>query len=248
MKGAACSALIALSWTSIAFGQVGTAWLTWQASVDGGDTWTSGQVSAAPGTRVKVRGLVDWSADAGYSLSACSFDAVLRGLSGSGGADQILDSRRPPPLEFVGQTLEASRFGDLIKIDDSRDTQPPGLGTLAIRSSQPAEDFGQPHTNARPLSVFECTLALDSSLGMREFSSLWWTTPTGQQRILLWRSPHAQDLQNTPEAIMVRLRINVVPAPAGMWVVGASAMLLARFRLPISRTCPASRSSPSARA
>lgn len=235
MNDAACSALIALSWTSMAFGQVGTAWLTWQASVDGGTTWASGQVDAVPGTQVKVRGLVDWSADAGYSLSACSFDAVVRGSLGAGGADQILDPRRPFPLDFVNQTLEATRFGDLIKVDDSRDTQPPGLGTLAIRSSQPAEDLGQPHTNARPVSVLDCTLALDSSLGMREFSSLWWTTPTGQQRILLWRSPHAQDLQNTPEAIMRPLQINVVPSPPGMLALGAGAVFLTRFRLPISR-------------
>ena len=110
--------------------------------------------------------------DAGYAFAGARFDAVV--AAGSGGlADSASGFLRPFPLaHIVPQAIVASRFGAVLKLDDSRDTLPPGDGTRGVSPSQGKEIMGDPRffTTANPISVFEFTLELDGSTGTRSLS------------------------------------------------------------------------------
>ncbi|MDX2147463.1 MAG: hypothetical protein SFZ23_08055 [Planctomycetota bacterium] len=216
---------------SPALAQIGTASLTWQASLDGGETWSSNEIQTLTGTSIRVRALASWSPDAGYSFASSRFDAFVRGLFGAGSQDTVTEWSIPAPLLTV-QTVVSARFGDTIKIDDARDSNPPGRGNYSLSPLQQFEQSGVPHTRANPVAVFQYTLNLDQSAGVREVSSAWFRPPVGAVvPIRLWRGPAGADLQNVPATTLVPLRINVVvPAPAPTIVVATGMACMLRRR------------------
>ncbi|MDX2147462.1 MAG: hypothetical protein SFZ23_08050 [Planctomycetota bacterium] len=219
----------------VALSQIGTASLTWQASLDGGTTWTSNEVQTLIGTSVRIRAVASWSQDAGYSFDLSQFDGTVRGFAGAGRTDAATNFRVPSPLTAGisgGDTYVAQRFADILKIDEVRDTVAPGLGQRSIAPAQLYESAGLPHTTANPLSIFEYTLQLDGSAGTREVSSVWLLPPIGNPvRIRTWRGPSFMDGNNSPETSVVPLRINVVvPAPASAACLMIVASGLARRR------------------
>ncbi|MDX2148709.1 MAG: hypothetical protein SFZ23_14445 [Planctomycetota bacterium] len=201
---------IALS-PSVALAQVGTATFTWQASTDGGQTWQSNLIEVDQVVRdLRVRGWFDWSPDAGVALFNTTFDCTISSMSNG---DIATDpSRRAPFTSFHQQSLVATRFGNVIKVDDERDTAPPGVGTRGVTNNQLWRDAGLPYTEDRPLSLLSFTFRLSGDLGDRTIDSSFGLAPTTDYRPRLFTS-RSSSASNQPLTTTVPLTIRVVPAP-----------------------------------
>jgi hypothetical protein len=151
--------------TGLAGAQPYSAWLRMEVSTDEGATWRDGVVDVEPGARtVRVRVRADWTPEGGYALSAARFDVFVRDAADG---DVARDFDRPAPFDSFPEMIVATRFGTTIKVDDSRDTQGPGLGTRAIFCFQGSEDGNPDFDPSRPVTVFSYELALDGTLGER---------------------------------------------------------------------------------
>lgn len=216
--------LMPLLLPSLAFAQLGTCSLTWQVSLDQGTTWRDGTVRVGTSVpEVRIRALLASSQDAGYALDITSFDAVVRSTSQVAWNDQVVAPRIPWPFDsrFL-QTIVATRFGREIKIDEVRDTLPPGQGTRAITASQFPQESGFPFTRDNPVSVFECALTLDGREGEREIDLIFLITPSGGSgEPRFYRGPLFSDGFNRPAVTVNPLTLDVV-VPAPGW--GAVAM------------------------
>lgn len=146
----------------------------WQVSADAGTTWRDGVVEVAFDQQsVRVRALVGWtrSPSGAYAFAGSMFDVAVQGPPGN--ADLIALSDAPGQGRMglgwsYAQTLVASRLGDMLKIDDSRDSLPPGWGTRGVLPGQLVEMYaGTNFTHANPAVIFEYTLLLDGSPGAR---------------------------------------------------------------------------------
>ncbi|MDX2148708.1 MAG: hypothetical protein SFZ23_14440 [Planctomycetota bacterium] len=213
--------------TSSALAQVGTATFTWQASADGGQAWQSNLIEVDQSVRdLRVRGWLDWSANAGVAVETTSFDCIVQTESLS---DQISEPYRPEPFSsFPPQSLASTRFGNVIKIDDVRDTLPPGVGIRGILIAQPWADSGFPHTDERPLSLLEYSLRLSGELGDRTVSSefLW----LNSFDVRLWISRTGREGANAPLTTTVPLTIRVIPAPGAAAFMTLGMLAAARRR------------------
>ncbi|MDX2146098.1 MAG: hypothetical protein SFZ23_01145 [Planctomycetota bacterium] len=212
--------------TSYAGAQIGTATFTWQASVDHGQTWQSNFLQIDQSMRnLKVRGWLDWSPDAGVSVAATTFDCMIRTSSTGDAVDD--PTRREPFNSFPQQTLVATRFDDTIKIDDVRDTSPPGVGTRGVVIGQTWADSGFPNTLDRPLSLLDFSLRLSSDPGDRTIDSefLW----VSQFDVAIYIS-RSGSRTNLPLTTTVPLTIRVIPAPGPMAALAALAVIATRRR------------------
>lgn len=208
--------------------QIGTATFTWEAFVDG--QWRGGNVQTTA-TDVPVRARVSWSQDAGYAFASTTFDATIS--APMAGIDGVITLSRPQPFNANTQTLVASRFGSQIKLDDSRDTAPPGLGARGVSAGQGVEVFGFPFSDANPAVILEFTLRLDAILGLRTVEALP-IAPTNGNATDRWIRIYTNrnGAQNLPLVEQQRLQIQVIPAPAAPALATAAAMLALRRRRP----------------
>ena len=213
------ASLIALAaCAAMAHAQIGAADFRWQASLDGGATWHGDWLDVPEGTAsVRVRALVSWVPEpgVGYAFAGCRFDAVVE-AAGGGPADTASDFLRPPPLHLAfTQTITAVRFGSVLKIDDARDTLPPGEGTRGVVPAQLIEIPGDtPYNTANPISIFEFVLWFDGTPGRRELGEHFIAPGGGNStdRVLsIYTSPTGAT--NIPLTTRHALAINVLPAP-----------------------------------
>jgi hypothetical protein len=177
----AIAALALTALTAQTHAQFGTGRLDWQLSTDEGSTWQGGRVEVPLSTTgIRVRLLASWSADAGYAFAGTQFDAVITGLN-AGGNDTVLNPSRPFTFDSgAQQTIVSTRFGNQIKIDDSRDTNPPGVGVRGVFPGQRPENFAEGRfTAGQPVSIFEYTLRLDGTPGTRRIDGEPITGPIG---------------------------------------------------------------------
>jgi hypothetical protein len=145
-------------------------WLTIEASADNGATWTTQYLEVGSGQgAVMVRVKADWVPELGYALSQARFDLMVRDARPG---DAASDFVRPPPFTKFPQSIVASRFGSTIKIDDSRDTLPPGAGQRAIYTFQDPEFRNAEFCSNRPATVFSCELTLDGTRGVRVIDAI----------------------------------------------------------------------------
>jgi hypothetical protein len=200
-----------------AHAQIGSSSLRWQASLDNGQTWQDSEVFVnSLQTEVRLRGLLDWSTDAGFAFARATFDTIIQG-GANDITDTIVDARSPFPLNLVfAQTLVTTRFGNLLKIDDSRDTMPPGQGLRGIFPHNPVPAFDTRWTSANPLSIFEFTLVLDGSLGSRTISSIYAQTSQGTPTYPSFYTSMGGATNFTIQTTVVPLTVTVIPAPASM--------------------------------
>ena len=201
------------------FGRVGAADFRWQASLDGGASWHGDWLDVPEATlSVRVRALVSWSADAGYAFANTRFDVAVVALGG-GHADGASSFLRPHPFgQGTIQTIAAMRFGDVLKIDDSRDTSPPGEGGRWIVPSQFYEGWIDDFSRAHPAAIFELTLTLDGPAGARLVTqNFGGALPDGNttDRVLRIYTSRQGD-SNIPITTAYAVTINVTPAPASL--------------------------------
>lgn len=208
---------VAAVFSSAALAQSGFSRVTWEASLDSGQTWQRGLVQVDnPAARVQVRALVDWEYPGSYALASVQFDATVTTHGSSGLADLADDLERVSPFHLgFSQTLAAMRFGNVLKIDDVTDPHPPGLGQGRVRMNQLIEVAGFPFTRDNPALVFRYTLVLDGTTGLRTASHVWFPHPTQGTpvRPTVFLTPEGATA--SPGTILIQpLELNVIPAPA----------------------------------
>ena len=228
---------LAVSLSATALAQSGT-W-TWQISTDTGASWTEGSVHV-PATQesVLLRVVFSWRDLPGaYALASTQFDAIRVGLDGAGPGDTVRNLVRPGALgSGEQQTIVSTRFGDTIKMDDSRDTSGPGFGLRGIFPSQPPEFLsGGNFTSANPVSLFEYELVLDGSLGERLISDVPMAVGEDTLVVKLFTSPQGSLAQLRNGMFMTQIqrsdaRVIVVPAPVTWAGLTTGLALTARRR------------------
>ncbi len=147
----------------------------WEASTDG-YSWTSEPVQVPVSLRsVQLRARVQIDPPATQDFSMCFgqtfFDGVIAFENGAGAGD-VVDSFGREGLMHSAFGFAATRFGNVIKIDDPLDTALPGEGRGWIwpRQINPFV-FGVIAIWDNPISVFSCRLVLDGSPGTRVVSA-----------------------------------------------------------------------------
>lgn len=205
--------------------------LTFEASTDGGHNWQSGlvQLDPVPST-VQVRIRADWTPEAGYAFRSTRFDVVI---SDCGEGDSASTFARPEPFTAVTQTIVATRFGTVIKIDDARDTLPPSMWHYyAVIPAQHAEDFNPNFNSNRPVTIFTFDVHLDGTPGERSLDALVLRDTFNVPVTWIYRSARGEavSMRTVVEPLIVR----VVPAP-GAFAMLASALLVSSRRRRVAR-------------
>lgn len=213
-------------------GQIGTATFAWELSADGGATWSSGVLTVPQEQReVLARVRVDWSNDAGFSFGTATFDGTITAEHGVGSGDSVTALGRGDLLRWRGAA--ASRFGHIIKIDDPRDLDPPGMGPYWYI---PSNSLNLDGSGPRPINILTVTLSLDGSLGTREFSQVLGSRPhypPGGVVEIIINAPFPPGVaSNFPATTLIGAAVNVVPAPSSVMCLMAFAAWSARRRRP----------------
>lgn len=144
-------------------------------------------------------------------------DVTITYGAGSGDHDDVINPTPIAPFNILPNlTYVATRFGNVVKIDDVRDTLPPGVGTLWIQCQQLPEKFNPNFSTERPAPVFEFLLQLDGTHGPRTVNHLYPLNVHGWEmgpRVYL--TPDGQ--QGVPGPLLrAPLHLNVIPAPASL--------------------------------
>lgn len=236
MKRAATAGAVVGLAAGVACGQpsmFGTAEFWWEGSLDGGATWARDVMEVSdPGASLLVRARAEWEPrwpERYHFFGAVSFDVAV---TDAGDGDELTQFIKAPLLGHPVQTLVATRFGNLIKIDDVRDTLPPGEGSRHIIILQLAEEPWNKHfSRDNPLELFRFTMALDGTLGERTVTQVFrhWEVPDHERRFLITYL-HPAGGNNYPDSAAHSLRINVVPAPGAAGLAVAGAVLALRRR------------------
>jgi hypothetical protein len=223
------SAFIACGVATNAYAQ-GTLRFAWQGSVDGGTTWVEDRVAVEdPNAEILVRAQIQWENSPGYALASAAYDVTITGVQNTGMSDQVSNIIKIEPFTSTQQTLAVTRFGSVLKIDDSRDNSPPGAGDRRVVSSQFFEIGGMPFSRDNPVNFFGFTLRLDGSLGTRVVNHIFGETAGGG--IItprLYTTP--QGGQTSPMPISIPLEIAVIPAPSAAICFACGSFVLAGRR------------------
>ena len=165
---------------------------------------------------VRLRALVSWDLDAGIAFASAAFDVILAAVNG-GHSDGTGTFVRPAPFNnATGQTIVATRFASVLKVDDARDTLPPGEGQRGVNPAQLSGGTSGPD-RLNPASIFEFDVFFDGTPGRREVSEFFLAPAGGNStdRVLrVYTNDHGA--LNHPLTTRHHLTINVIPAPASL--------------------------------
>lgn len=201
--------------------------LTFEASTDGGETWRAGLIELGPGpASLGVRVRADWTPEAGYAFRSTRFDVVI---SDCGEGDSASAFVRPEPFTAVTQTIVATRFGTVIKIDDARDTLPPNMWHYyGVIPAQHAEDFNPNFNSDRPVTIFTFDLHLDGTPGERSLDALVLRDNFNVPVTWVYRSARGEAVSMS--TVVEPLIVRVVPAPGSLLLAPAFLVLSRRRR------------------
>lgn len=205
--------------------QIGTASLTWEVYDEAGGGWVAGVLTTTD-TTLDVRLRAQWSPELGIAFGYTFFDGIVRTSSA---LDVAIAGRAPRGWdELTGQSVSATRFGELIKIDDARDTSPPGAGADYVVAGQNPLAFADLHQNRNnPVFIYEFSLELDGP-GVRSIESIhreWLPASGGNPACLARIYTHENGAYSQPPTILNSLEIRVVPSPASVGVLGMLVLL-----------------------
>jgi len=163
-------------------------------------------------------------------LAGTQFDVVVHSLSGGfSDSASAFGSENPVWPYLGGANFAATRFGDLLKIDRTTDTQPPGFGPNWIIPIQDPYEMDPTHLE-NPTFVFQYRLDLDGTPGVREASCVFSNSVNHPGRpIALWVHTAGFSTSGYATAALTPATITVVPAP------GCAALMLATFMAPRRR-------------
>ncbi len=155
-----------------AYAQPQTAALFWEFSSDNGATWTAHALDVAPHTTLLARVMVAWERPDPFSyFGGATFDAFVARDGAHGDSDMITNVLTRWRVEiglYSRETVQVFDLPSVLKIDDFRDTQPPGQGPQWLSVSQ-SPNFD--HSFADPISVLQFDYHIDSSAGVRRFDA-----------------------------------------------------------------------------
>ena len=218
MNAKTISIPLGLAASSVAAAQSQFSLVSWFASLDGGETWQGGEVEVAdPFARVHIRATIDWEYPGSYAFASLGMDVTITAAPEFGAADTVLDPSRIAPFNSLpNQTHVATRFGHVIKIDEVRDTLPPGHGPRWVVCSQSPEDFSENFSTARPAPIFEFALQLDGTVGTRIVDHVYGRTVQGDELgPYVYLTPGGQ--VDMPRPILRGpLNLVVIPAPGAL--------------------------------
>lgn len=208
--------------------------LDWQVSADNGATWLGGDIQVPEHqSSVLVRLRAEWeNHDPGVYFASTRFDAMLRTPERES-ADAIdmfhvaSDFRWTALINPNG--LASTRFGDTLKVDDIRDTSPPGMGSRWVTAFQYDPMIGILHPE-NPTIVFSYRLVLDGAPGARLVSGVFlpYTNTPPNYLAALYMNPFLGMTTAVP-TIIRDASVTVVPAPgAVLFVVAAMGVLMRR--------------------
>lgn len=228
-----CVALITVGLSSaIASGQTFSSVMQWQVSADAGQSWHNAVNVPNNQSSVLIRAWLSWEPRAaGAILAFTYFDATVRAVNG-GFADtaSMFATEQPSWRYSLPEGFAAVRFGEVLKVDDARDTEAPGIGARWIAPQQLSPNIDA-FRFENPTNLFQYQLDLDGTLGLREASCVIRTFPARPTTpIGLW-------VPNTPfwtgEYSTVELRpatINVIPPPGPLALALSAAAMSVRRR------------------
>jgi hypothetical protein len=207
----------------------------WEASADGGATWSQTIISVPQSqSSIRVRATCSFPPVFGYYFGGAMIDQTITGVHNS----SIGDTATVLNVGFNNQqTIGVTRFGNVLKIDDASDSLPPGQGASHLGIFQPQPALG-PFTLANPVTnLVVFNLHLDGSLGDRVVDA-WWRSWEGYLPGMPDVSPaifvYNRNLNDTdlifPSLTVNPLTIRVVPVPGIPAIALIATVLVARRR------------------
>lgn len=217
------TALLSFGVAGIALGQTHFANLYWEAN--DGSGWTRTQLTTTQ-QNVQVRLAAEWGGSGASWFGGTNFDAVIHTVDGS---DSVSNMTRPPPFNFaITWNPAVFRQGNMLKLDDSRDLDAPGVGAHWLDCGQGNGAFGDPIDTSNPAVIFRFDLHFTEVTGNREINSV--------QRSLNGPPPY-NALLWTIDSRAIRVQaetfavdVMYVPAPSTLALLGCSTLLVRRRR------------------
>jgi hypothetical protein len=208
-----------------------TATFEWLSSADGGSTWQRDLVVQDTQQSVLVRARVAWTPVSDVYFAYAAFDVTVRAVGG-GHSDTVSELGSQPSFwNYLGWTgFSSTRFGDTLKIDEARDTAPPGQGERWIGPFQ-TNPTGPPLMHAEnPVEFFQFRLNLDGSLGLREVSSVFLNPMSRPNQFIgLYQPPYTQSDIWVPSTLIPGT-VTVIPSPGVTGILLGVGTLLVRRR------------------
>lgn len=215
----------------------GRATFSWEASIDGGATWTRGTLQVSPTqASVQVRASCAFTNIAplcyfGYA----EFDGTIVGVDGAGMGDWLSAEsivNQGPQFAIVG-----TRFGNLLKIDHLSDLALPGEGTRWVSVGQNSPSAGgptRPGSFANPYAeLLSYQLNFDGTPGDRLIGGVFRQFPTlpPDRNVIVWEW-HGQFRTFAQQMTQDPLTIRVMPAPGVVVVAIVASCIAGRRRRP----------------
>ena len=217
------TALLSFGVAGIALGQTPFANLYWE--VNDGSGWTRTQLTTTQ-QNVQVRLSAEWGGSSASWFGGTNFDAVIHTVDGN---DNVSNMTRPPPFDF-GFTWNPAVFrqGNMIKLDDSRDLDAPGMGAYWLDCGQGNGVFGDPIDTSNPAIIFRFDLQFTEIAGNREINSVHRSLsgPPPYNALLWTNDGRAIRVQ----AEMIAIDVMYVPAPGCMALLTTAACVASRRR------------------
>lgn len=209
--------------------RVGTASFLWELSADDGATWRPGTLEVDQATAsVMARVSVSWSGDAGRWFAGVQYDAVWQSEGLGGLNDSLTFVTRLPDFADTVQQLAVTRLGSTLKIDDVRDTLPPGQGSFSIISAQLDPGFGGA-VDDNPARLLSFRVNLDGVPGNRTLRGLPRISAPGDTIDRYVRIYTGQAI-NLPQVTQFPATLRVIPVPGSIALFAIGFVPLARRR------------------
>ncbi|MDX2147472.1 MAG: hypothetical protein SFZ23_08105 [Planctomycetota bacterium] len=219
-------ALVALAGLATVASAQGTGAIRYETSV-GGDAWQTGLRTVTPGTTVNVRVVVSWDVPGALGFAGAQPDFII---DNAGAGDAVSNIERPVPFNFAPQTIVSSRFGNSIKIDDSRDTLGPGLGTRGVTPGQGVQAFTPNFSTANPAVIFTFSYTPDATATVRDLRFTFIAPTGGNTTDRIFRVyTSANGAQATPTSTVTGASI-AIPAPGALALLGLGGLAAGRRR------------------
>ncbi len=212
--------VVSVGVSCVAVAQAPFANLYWEAS-DGG-AWTRNQLTTTQ-QNIQIRLVGEWGGFGAVCFGETVFDATVSSVRDG---DAAINSARQGRFIWNPQTLAVSQFGNIIKIDDDRDLDVPGLGTRGVDCVQVHPGFGNPVDQSNPAILFAYQLSMADTPGTRVVSSIPVPIDATGANVFLWSGGGV--LRAT--APVFGVDVTYVPTPGCLALLTPASLLLVRRR------------------
>jgi hypothetical protein len=215
-----------------------SAQITWQVSADS-INWSQGIMREAGDMRpLQVRALLTYQPPADqftrFGLAMC--DPTVSGRNGAGSGDTVeaIYFRDNYSMTRNFNQYAASRVNGVLKIDAVGDVAAPGQGSGWVVSSQISPVFGQLTDDLPVTTIFQYTLLLDGTSGIRDLGGAHRQLSAGMPNsfVRVWAPAGGSQWTNyaIPTQVVPGFVFVNVPAPASLSLFTVAGIFAARRR------------------